>query len=281
MADATCPFCAEPIAAGAARCDACGERQDGATAAPAKGGGAGLIIGIVVAVCVGGVCLLGVLATLLMPALTKAKSRANRTKCSNNLRQVGLAMIMYADDKRFYPHVGPTGSLDGDVTSSDSPRIARALLWYGYHDAPEGLICPDSYDLAWAGGNAPTAGVGAQGAWFWGGGAVPATGLSPFVDGQSDPALDQTTELSYGWTRRGLSSNTPATATISADRARRSDPAAFDVLAGNHGDGWNVGYADGTVSWVVPALPAADALTSTDTNDPEAGFLSIEDPSSP
>ena len=72
-----------------------------------------------------------------------------------------------------------------------------------------------------------------------------------------------------------------ATATLSADRARRSDPAATDVLAGNHADGWNVGYADGTVSWVTPAMTAADALTSTDANDPQAGFLSIEDPSSP
>jgi type II secretory pathway pseudopilin PulG len=279
MGDATCPFCAEPIAAGAARCDACGERQDGAAAAPARRGGAGLIIGVVVAVCVGGVCLIGVLAALLMPALTKAKSKANRTKCSNNLRQVGLAMIMYADDKRFYPHVGPTGSLDGDVTSSDSPRSARALLYYGYHDAPSGWICPDSYDLAWS-GNAPTAGVGSPATWFWAGGTVPASGLSPFVDGQRDPALDQTDELSYGWTRRGLNSNTRATATLSADRARRSDPAATDVLAGNHADGWNVGYADGTVTWVVPALPAADALTSTDAADPEAGFLSIEDPAS-
>lgn len=281
MGKDSCPFCAEPIAGGATKCDSCGERLDGPPPdVPAKSN-TGLIIGVVVAVCVGGVCLVGILATLLMPALMKAKSKANRTKCSNNLRQAALAMIMYADDRRFFPHVGPTRSLDGDVTTSDSPKITRSLIWYGYHDDPGAFICPESYDLAFgaASPGAPTAGVGSPRAWFWQGNTIPESELSPFVDGQPDPTLDTTDELSYGWTRRALNSNVRATALLSADRARRSDPSATDVLAGNHTDGWNVGRADGTVNWTPPQL--AGELTSTDTSSREAGFLSIEDPSSP
>jgi prepilin-type N-terminal cleavage/methylation domain-containing protein/prepilin-type processing-associated H-X9-DG protein len=41
---------------------------------------------------------IGVLAGLLLPALGRAKSRAYRASCLNNLRQLGLAIAMYADD---------------------------------------------------------------------------------------------------------------------------------------------------------------------------------------
>lgn len=272
MGQPTCPFCAEAIKPAASRCGACGERLDGGDAAPPPArSSAVLIVGVVAGLCVGGACLLALLATLLLPSLTRAKSKANRTKCANNLRMAGLAMIMYADDKRFYPHVRATRDLDGDVTTSDSPRIARALLWYGYLDQTDTFICPESYDL-----QVPsTALLAAPRTWFWDGGTIPAGGPSPFVDGQADPNLDQTGELSYGWTRRGLTANTRSTALLSADRALRDDPAASDPLGGNHPDGWNVGQADGQVSWVTPP---GGALVSTDPVDRQAGFLSIEPP---
>lgn len=276
MADSTCPFCAEPIAANAKKCKACGEVLDGSggksVAPPAKGVSVGLIIGIVLLVCVGGVCLIGILATLLMPALMKAKSKANRTKCSNNLRQTGLAMIMYADDKRFFPHVRGSQELDGDITTSDSPRIARALLWHGYLDAPETFICPESLDLTYAPASSPM--TVSPRAWFWDGQTVVESELSPITDGNSDPNLDSTDELSYGWTRRPMNSNARSTALLSADRALRDD-SVMGVLVGNHRDGWNVGTADGSVNWV---QPPADTLTATDTNDSQSGFLSIKQP---
>ena len=41
---------------------------------------------------------IGVLASLLLPALSKAKSTARRTACISNLRQVNLALRLYVDD---------------------------------------------------------------------------------------------------------------------------------------------------------------------------------------
>jgi prepilin-type N-terminal cleavage/methylation domain-containing protein/prepilin-type processing-associated H-X9-DG protein len=42
--------------------------------------------------------IIGILASLLLPALSQAKQKANRIKCLNHMRQLGLALTMYAGD---------------------------------------------------------------------------------------------------------------------------------------------------------------------------------------
>jgi prepilin-type N-terminal cleavage/methylation domain-containing protein len=44
------------------------------------------------------ISIIGILAALLLPALTQAKEKGKRTSCLNNLRQVNLAIHLYADD---------------------------------------------------------------------------------------------------------------------------------------------------------------------------------------
>lgn len=39
-----------------------------------------------------------ILASMLMPALAKAKAKANQIKCLNHMRQLGLGLTMYAED---------------------------------------------------------------------------------------------------------------------------------------------------------------------------------------
>ena len=47
--------------------------------------------------------IIGILAALLLPALSQAKSKAQRVQCGSNLRQFGLVLHTYVADERGYP----------------------------------------------------------------------------------------------------------------------------------------------------------------------------------
>jgi len=49
------------------------------------------------------IAIIAILASLLLPALAKAKDKANTAACSNNLRQLILATLMYEDDHKVLP----------------------------------------------------------------------------------------------------------------------------------------------------------------------------------
>jgi prepilin-type N-terminal cleavage/methylation domain-containing protein/prepilin-type processing-associated H-X9-DG protein len=82
------------------------------------------------------IAIIAILAALLLPALARAKQRAERAGCLNNLRQLQLAGIMYADDNNQYLPLNPDQSQINNVNG----WIKGIMKW----DFPPSLYDPDN-----------------------------------------------------------------------------------------------------------------------------------------
>lgn len=85
------------------------------------------------------IAIIAILASLLLPALAKAKERSQRIKCLNNMRQVGLALRMYEEDYQRLP-VTDSQVLDFEVSPQPSYlKLLRPLL-----QTSKVFVCPSA-----------------------------------------------------------------------------------------------------------------------------------------
>ncbi len=56
------------------------------------------------------VAIIAILAAMLLPALSQARKRARQAVCMGNMKQIGIALMMYLQDyDDFFPHGGGSG----------------------------------------------------------------------------------------------------------------------------------------------------------------------------
>jgi prepilin-type processing-associated H-X9-DG protein len=205
--------------------------------------------------------IIGVLLALLVPMLVRAQERAGRFKCQYHLRDIGRAMVAYADANHGrYPTTRPAGvpCARPDVSNSgfdkpdpfaeDGPApnnvpAAIFLLVRTQELKPKLFVCPNTEHLADALGGA---GAKARSNFTDVGRNLSYAMQNPYAD-------EAATKAGFKWQK-----DVPGNFPLMADRG---PAAAGEIMANspNHGgSGQNILFADGSVDFRMTPLAGID-----------------------
>ncbi len=91
--------------------------------------------------------IIGILASLSLPALARARESPRRASCASNLRQLGISLKMYASESSgMYPPLQTSVGDDCDVPNSRTLMFRGKSMYPEYLPDAELLVCPSDVD---------------------------------------------------------------------------------------------------------------------------------------
>jgi prepilin-type N-terminal cleavage/methylation domain-containing protein/prepilin-type processing-associated H-X9-DG protein len=195
------------------------------------------------------IAIIGILAGILLPVLSRARESARKTQCMSNIKQIGMGLIMYANENN--------ENFPSSTTSGNVSMRSLNLLWPDYVSDPRTFNCPSDTSVT----TATNAGI---------------TEADPF----------DKDECSYGYDRLHTQAD-DADVALAGDRPT-NDASNLPTSANspNHGGtvsavgtadvagrGQNVVYVDGHVEFIISQNAgwyASDGTTRDDIYDDDA-----------
>jgi len=157
------------------------------------------------------IAIIGILAGILLPTLSRARESARRTQCASNLKQIGLALNMYANDNS---EAFPTGGTDATTELRSLGKLFDA-----YITDRKVFRCPSDSGVS----------------------------ETSVLELTTDNTTFTASRCSYGYDDNHTAGNDPGVA-IAADRLG-TDTASTGLSNNHNHKGQNVLYIDGHVEW--------------------------------
>jgi len=228
------------------------------------------------------IAIISILASILFPVFARARENARRASCMSNLKQFGLAMMMYVQDyDETYPKAvsgGMDSSPPGGAQNLGGTNWSWQQLLYPYHKSLQIFYCPSGINIPVTGQHRDFITYGNYGANRL---LIPSFGdalkLSAVVAPANTYAImdagtysvpPQVADPTSASVTVGNGNFIPGIGTLGAACAAAAAP--YDVLqsdcqSGRHLGGINMAFADGHVKWLKIDAVSSEARKAAPT----------------